>query len=495
MAMLPKSPDRMEKEMTEEKKQELRQLLDEAMVSLEIQRSGTEPSLPSMDVRRSPMDVHRYRTYLQQRWTSYSEDSLSVLRSFKPDIVSGTTKSKLLDFIREEFAPFIHEDRLQSASSFITGNLMFFINGFHLAALLEQLLKIAIVHGAEGAVSAFDRCTEDMHAPFQAMALLEGIRLETEIQVFEGIRLVPLPNSTWELPPYLSSVSRSRSEDSFLGKTVLIIDGSVSPIFHKPFPGLFQEGFREDALPFRVDVGGEKFPNFKMYNFYEKFCQALSLACNSPVQIALMWKFLAEDELFNLSSSKRVSVEISDSFGGATEAGKAQIDDAKHLYHILVNLDSNVREKLRIPINRWIKSKTYRDRADKIIDLGIAFESLYLSDIEPPRTELSFRLRFHASWYLGKDKEDRKALMNEFQKIYNWRSSIVHTGKLPKKKKKIPFTPKEVEKFIERSQDLCQQSIMKVLEDGQFPDWKSLILGGEAENDVVAIGENPGGLG
>ena len=49
--------------------------------------------------------------------------------------------------------------------------------------------------------------------------------------------------------------------------------------------------------------------------------------------------------------------------------------------------------------------------------------------------------------------------------------------------------------FIKRAQDLCRQSIIKVLKNGQFPDWDSLILGDEVESDVVALGENPGGLG
>ena len=35
--------------------------------------------------------------------------------------------------------------------------------------------------------------------------------------------------------------------------------------------------------------------------------------------------------------------------------------------------------------------------------------------------------------------------------------------------------------FIVEAQDLCQQSIIKILEDGKFPDWNNLILG-EVDN-------------
>ena len=50
--------------------------------------------------------------------------------------------------------------------------------------------------------------------------------------------------------------------------------------------------------------------------------------------------------------------------------------------------------------------------------------------------------------------------------------------KLPNKTKITPFTPEEVEVFITEAQNLCRDSIMKILEDGKFPDdWNNVILG------------------
>ena len=470
--------------MTKKRKQKLEQLLNETMMNLEIRgRSGLLP-------------IEVYRTYLQQRWTSYSEDALSVVMRFDPHIVNETTKSKLLDFIKVEFAPFIYEDRIQSASFFIARGGP--VPGFPLDSLLKQLLKITIVRGIAGTVSAFDRCAEDTHVSFQYVALLEGIRLQAEIKAFEGIRLVPLPNSLSELPRVLPGFLMrlsDMSENFYRSKTLLIIDGSVSPIFHKPLPKLFL-GVPEDDLPFQVEVSGEKILNFKVADFYVEFCHALSIACNSAVEVSLEWRFLAEDELCNLNAlsfggmSWKCDIALLRSF---TEAEGSQIDEAKRLYHILVNLDSKVREKLRIPIDRWIKSKTSGDPVDKMIDLGIAFESIYLSDIKE-KTELSFRLRLYASWHLGRDKEDRKALMTEFRAIYNCRSDAVHKGRL-NEKVKIGEEHIPISEFVARAQDLCRKSIMKILENGRFPDWNDLILGSEVESEAVGLDENLGGLG
>ena len=144
-------------------------------------------------------------------------------------------------------------------------------------------------------------------------------------------------------------------------------------------------------------------------------------------------------------------------------------------------MSSDVEEQLKIPINRWIQSKTSQTPEDKIIDVAIALEALYLSEGTKEQLTLQFRLR--AAWHLGEDKKQRKALMKEFNAIYDWRSTVVHTGKLPEKgrgKKKKPYTQEEVREFITRAQDLCRDSIIKILEKGKFPDWNDLILGEES---------------
>lgn len=451
--------------MTEDRKQELAQLLHEALVNLEIRvDSANKYQLPPI------INLNEYRRILQQYWIYHSIDFLSPVMRYELHIVNETTKSEFLEFIRTEFASFVHEDQIQSASFFIGGGPT---SGYPLDDLLKQLLKIAIVFGVENAISDFDKCTENTSGSFEYRAILGGIKVEQEIRVFEGMQLIPLPISTSELPRYLPLEHQipGRLID-FLGKTLFLIKASVSPIFSKPSPGVFREGFQ-------VEVTGGKFPNFENDDFYEKFCQALSLACNSAVWIALQWRFLAKHELFNLDPLTtsgvgwRTDVNL---FRNFTVVGKVQIDEAKRLYRVLVKLDPNVREKLQIPIDRWIKSKAEWNPVDKIIDLGIAFEALYLSDISET-TELSFRLRLRASWFLGKDKVHREKLMKDFSKIYEWRSKAVHAGKLPNKTKKIPFTPEEVTEFIEGAQDLCRESIIKIIEDGEFPDWNSLILG------------------
>ena len=157
------------------------------------------------------------------------------------------------------------------------------------------------------------------------------------------------------------------------------------------------------------------------------------------------------------------------------------IDKAKCLYRDLINLNSKAQGKLKIAINRWIKSKTYQTPEDKIIDLAIAFETLYL----PDSGESTYKLAVRASWYLGDEKKDREELLAVFKEFYKFRSAVVHGGK-PKEEEnvKIKGEPIPIPKFITIVQNRCLESIEKImnhcLKKGKFPDndyWDSLILG------------------
>ena len=489
--------------MTEERKQELTQLLEEAMDGLQIgvRLRGSSLLLPSPadGANRTvqvffgrgslPLPRIKLQDYLQKRWTSYGLDCSSVLMHLEFYFPEDKTEPQLLEFIREELTPFIRKDEIQSFSYAVDNWLddefrLFCLRSslLSLRVLLEHLLKIVIAWGVEKAVSTFDdgSCLEGKQGFFQDIASLEGIVVEKEIQVYEGVQLVPFPpRTTFEFERYFPDLSiRRYDSERNMGKTLLITDRPMLSIFHNPSEETFEETPVND-LPFQVETDNIKFPNSEEVDtFRDLFSQALSLACNSSVQIARKWWFSVEDEIFRPFSSGGMGYSPK-LFGDSVKAGQSEIDEAKRLYEKLANPNSNVAGKLQIAINRWIKSKTSQTPEDKMIDLGIALESLYLSGTES-KNEIRFRFSLHAAWHLGEDKEDREGLMKKFKAIYDWRSAVVHTGKLPKKgtgKKKKSYTQEEVREFIRNAQDLGRDSIIKILEDGKFPDWNDLILG------------------
>ena len=385
----------------------------------------------------------------------------------------ATAKPKLLDFIREVLKEFTLEDRIESVSSVIIGNSP--PSGYPLKDIQNKLLKIATDRGVEAAVSAFDKYATDGQASFQYWALLEGIYVEEETQIFDGVRLVPPPDSLSELSQRFNFTMPEWWSSILHEKTLLVIDASVSPVFHKP--DLIGSYTSPDFL-FK-EVSG-KFPNFKestIYNedFYTELCQALSLACDSAIQIRLQWRFLDKDELFNLTPKPTEITQLGgiDQSESPAEAGKCQIEEAKRIYDEFAEFNSGDKKKLRIAVERWIKSKTSQADVDRMIDLGIALECLYLP--KNNREQLTYQFRFHASKYLGKNEADREYLLAEFKNIYGCRSTAVHGGTL-KETVTIKEVPIPISSFIERAQDYCRHSILKILKEGKFPDWNNLML-------------------
>ena len=488
--------------MTDKRKQELTQLLQETMKRLQIRYEYG--SLPI------PIDI--YRKYLQERWSFYGVDYLSFTfgTRFTLFIVGedGDLKpfyridsnSKLLKFIVEELAPFIRKNNIPSISTgsyivesgFADGSRIFCPKGgiSQQHHILDRLLHIALVRGIEEAVLAFDRscCPEGIHGFFQEVSLIDGIRLETTIQIFEGVKLIPLPSlqtTTIEevvqyLPGFPSNAYMDQA-DSFFGKTLLIIDQPGFSIFHEPPQQLFEPGTKVSDLPFQVEEHDAKFRNRKeIVVFIKSFFQAFSLVCNSSVYIYPVGWFLAADKSLHGQSETIRTRDLfweRRPFVSATKAEQTEIDRTKHFYKVLDPPNSSIAERLQIPIDRWIKSKTEDNPIDKMIDLGIALESLYVPSKVPGKNrKISFNLQNNASRYLGKDKADQETLKAKFKAIYELRCDAVHEGQLDKgieiEQKIIPIS-----KFITEAQGLCRDSIIKILDEGEFPDWNNLILG------------------
>lgn len=509
--------------MTDERKQELRQLLEEARQSVIIEAPD----------RYEPISVEKYRECAKAFQKSYRPD-LSFILDYRLNIQDDAVKSKLFNFMKEELADYIREYEfedesldlptywIQTAKAATRGTRR--LIPCYLDSLLEKFLEIAIANGTKQTILALDRCTKETSGTFQKIIFLEGLDVQysattkeaseiqiRETQIAEGIKFVQLPSCTigqiWNLceseqsgfielpsyaagfPSYLFQESFTLTEDNiqswseslmalhlslFSGAILLIIDYTVSPLFCKPSVKSIEGVDISDR--FEIKIKSAEFPNFDV----DKFYHALSLIANYAVKPLFQWQYIGEDELFKVgdwwdTKLMRPRVMI-DSGSGIHVINETDIDKAKCLYPLLTNPSSNIGEKLQIPIDRWIKSKASGNLVDKIIDLGIALEALYLS--EGTREQLTLQFRLRASWHLGKDKEHRKRLMDEFKAIYDLRSQAVHSGTLPDK---VQIRKGEervaTSEFIPKVQDLCRASIIKILEEGKFPDWNNLILG------------------
>ena len=481
--------------MTDERKQELRQLLQEAMNNLVIR----------VRFENGTISKEKYIETLRKRREFYgiSDDHLNHYDYllYQPDIANGEIKSRLLEFIREELNQFIEDNKIGYTTYNVDGCAQ---NGFCLVKrmipqsynlsdvsdVLEYLLKMSLAFGLDKAVLSFDQdsCPEGRYSLYHSITSLEGIRIETEIQINNRVRLVPLPgNIEYKLNRSLYNRHR-RHRDK--GTTLLIIECIRYALFHKPSDTNFAEG-QVVNLPFQVEANEIELSNQGMImDFRETFCEALSLACNTMVMFDYFWEFSTVD-VFR-SDDVEQKIWYLGPIGKSVEAEQPEIEKAIRLYKILEIFDQkpmgqyNKKTKgiFWIASERWRKSKTYQNSEDKLIDLCIAFESLYLPDI---KDELKFRLSVRAAWFLGENKDDRKRLLTVFKKIYDCRSTIVHGGEFKNRTVTIDKETIPISELITEAQDLCQKSIVKIMEkyseDGKYPNddfWNNLILGEES---------------
>lgn len=479
--------------MTEERKQELEQLLNEAIESLEIRYEHARGHIYEYSL---PLSKREYKTYLCNLWSVFSCEPHWFRHSVTPNILSGPIKTKLAAFLCEELTQFIEKDFVHFRTYLIDGN---YANGFSLEIFvdgggtfqdcLNHLLKIAIVCGVEEAVEVFERCSSKggTQSHFQSVASLDGIRLGNDVQISDRVRLITLPDIQSNIFPdnlltHLSDVLFGMRDNTIRGKTLLVIDRPVFSIFFKRSQEPFEEGSRIEDVPFKIELDGEDYTDYEtVASFKNLFCQALSLACNSAVQISGSGRLLEERKFFHPGNGGVRSSRYRGPLGKTKKVGPAEIDEAKRLYHIL-DKNSGIRKDLRIPIDRWVKSKASGSEVDKIIDLGIAFEALYVRD---GGGDTTYKLAIRAARHLGKDKDDREKLLKKFKQIYRCRSDAVHTGTVDQK---VKFGEEQIptSEFIKNVQGLCRRSILQIVNDakeaGEFPDWDRLILGGDMEN-------------
>jgi hypothetical protein len=146
------------------------------------------------------------------------------------------------------------------------------------------------------------------------------------------------------------------------------------------------------------------------------------------------------------------------------------------------------RQKALALALRRLSYQAYRQRVeDEIVDILVAAEALYLSDVG--REELGFRLALRASAFsdvhnLGMTRREVFDLMRA---AYNVRSIIVHGNEPKPRDMKVKGQPASLSELVRATEDVVRQGLRQALAEaaspkGKWPpDWDELTLPKEAE--------------
>lgn len=112
-----------------------------------------------------------------------------------------------------------------------------------------------------------------------------------------------------------------------------------------------------------------------------------------------------------------------------------------------------------IPLGRFHDSYARQNERDKLIDLCVTLESLYVRE----KDELAYRLALRCAYFLERDEVKLEETFHAVKDIYNARSKIVHgTSGQPNEE--------QLERLVTEAEEYVRRSICKLLSDTGYID-------------------------
>lgn len=317
------------------------------------------------------------------------------------------------------------------------------------ANLASWLLKRTSSQGLEVAVADLDRYVAATELSCTLTLALTGITTDVARDLGRGIHLVP-----WDLLPH-SSQKQSVHERAFSGYTLHIPTCAITRAFTIPKLHIDATELDDTRLNHPDDTE------------LHDAVRCLGLVGPSALQVIAEWVALPEWAPLLGGGMSLFHIE---GFTSDRTLSEADYQQAHDLFHRFLSHPAAFRAHLRVPMDRLNRAMQRRTPVDAFIDLGIALESLYLSDMDDDRGELTFRLRIRAARFLRTTAEDRAAAFDLVRDIYAARSTAVHTGKID-----TTIRGRPIHELLQDGYSLTADTLRCFIASGE-PEWKGIIL-------------------
>ncbi len=146
-----------------------------------------------------------------------------------------------------------------------------------------------------------------------------------------------------------------------------------------------------------------------------------------------------------------------------------EIEQFTDLWRKYREIDFSKDKALNIAIKRFNDSFTRREVEDRIIDLMIAFEAMFLKESE--KMELTFKLSLRTAIFLEDVDAERENLFEFMKKAYDTRSDIVH-GVKTKDKIKVKrsinageYDEYTLNEFVNKLEDIFRECLLKYIQE------------------------------
>jgi Apea-like HEPN len=322
-----------------------------------------------------------------------------------------------------------------------------------LPQLARWLIRRAMDVGPQEAIAGLTRYVSSATFPVEETCLLSGVTVGESANIADGIRLQPFDvlrdsplkrmfaRRGWESPP-----GRQRPTAAL-----------VCSHEHRKNHG--------SGAGWSMIIGQERYDEMSDIRLLMTL-----VGPSSPIIIA-HWSTPDGSIPFSESTTGWLSPADEGLVNSARAMTTADIELLRELYGLFKHLNDSDRRRLRIPLDRLNRSLRRVSATDSAIELGIAFESLLLNDLDDERGELTFRLRLRGARFLADTLPERKEVDRLLRGVYQARSVAVHTGQLPERLDGVAVT-----QLLENGRTLAARTIEKMIRGGT-PDWSSVQLG------------------
>jgi plasmid stability protein len=325
------------------------------------------------------------------------------------------------------------------------------IEYWHLGAWL-----IARAHsvGSNQALEDLSRYLEATDIPCEVALVVSGIEPQDAYDMGRGISFIP-----W------SALRDSAQKQSVHERSLVELP------FNLPVGALVREHNTKKIYVPQTDFqqNVEKY-TISSVDFTELYDSLICLALVGPSapQVLAYWVTVPAWTPIIAGS---MQIPASEGFSPGWQLSPDSYEQGRQLFEAFCCASTSFQAHMRLVMQHLIRAMRRRAPVDAAIDLGISIESLYLSDMQDDRGELSFRLRIRSARFLGSTEAERKRIYRLMGDVYGLRSRAVHTGSVDAILRKKP-----VLEVLQEGFSLTAETVRRFIAKGE-PDWDKVMFG------------------
>jgi hypothetical protein len=329
----------------------------------------------------------------------------------------------------------------------------------------------------DGEYKAFEEAYYSSNISYEVIAPLQGLLIDEPLDLDEDLRITWLKDG--DINPYRGPGAEARARDPLRAKLCML-----RTVCHLP---------KVVGDDIEIDVEAAKIDELKREEVNDRVEQVVGALRLCGIESVFPTAILHRTSQWSFGHDRVFPGRFQPDIHFATQADGRWMQSFKQFWHSLRAEGVKRRKFLDLAIRRYSYAHERHRLEDKIIDLLIAAESLFLSDYnkdDPYIGEIRYRLSLRAALFTETGGEARKKVFRQMRAAYDLRSTIAHGGDVTKVKipKRAEGGSTPLEEFVWTIQAYMRFAICKAVGLAASPDtptelvrWDELIFNADGK--------------